>query len=39
LRTTFFNFLSPTVSDIVVLSYNDLVPQAHVEVIDQLKLT
>ncbi|GIV61248.1 MAG: flagellar biosynthesis protein FlhA [Rhodothermaceae bacterium] len=39
LRMTLFNFLSPMVPDIAVLSYNDLVPDAQVEVIDQLKLT
>jgi len=38
LRPTFFSFLSPILSDITVLSYNDLVPDAQVEVIDQLKL-
>ena len=38
LRPTLFNFLSPMLSDIAVLSYNDLVPDASVEVVDQLKL-
>ena len=39
LRPTLFNFLSPMVPDIAVLSYNDLMPDAQVEVVDQLKIT
>ncbi|WP_456427707.1 flagellar biosynthesis protein FlhA [Rhodocaloribacter sp.] len=39
LRPTLFNFLSPMVPDIAVLSYNDLVPEAQVEVVDQLKIS
>jgi flagellar biosynthesis protein FlhA len=38
LRPTLFNFLSPMLSDIAVLSYNDLVPDARIEVVDQVKL-
>src|SRR5690606_1167243 len=38
LRPTLFNFLSPMVSDISVLSYNDLTADAEIEVVDQLKL-
>lgn len=38
LRSTLFNFLAPMLSDIAVLSYNDLSPDAQVEVSDQLKL-
>jgi flagellar biosynthesis protein FlhA len=38
LRSTLYNFLAPSVPDIAVLSYNDLVPDASVEVVDQLKL-
>ncbi|MFQ5571040.1 MAG: flagellar biosynthesis protein FlhA [Rhodothermales bacterium] len=38
LRPTLFNFLSPMLLDIAVLSYNDLLPDASVEVVDQLKL-
>ena len=38
LRPTLFNFLSPMLSDIAVLSYNDLVPDARVEVVDQVKI-
>ena len=38
LRPTLFDFLSPMVSDIAVLSYNDLTPDARVEVIEQIKL-
>ncbi len=38
LRPTLFGFLSPTVTDLAVLSYNDLVPDASIEIIDQLKL-
>ena len=39
LRPTLFNFLSPMVPDLAVLSYNDLVPEAQVEVVDQLKIS
>ena len=38
LRPTLFNFLAPMVSDIAVLSYNDLVPEAQVEVTDQVEI-
>ena len=38
LRPTLFSFLAPMLSDIAVLSYNDLLPDASVEVADQLKL-
>lgn len=38
LRPTVFTFLSPMVSDIAVLSYNDLIPEAEVEVIDQVRI-
>ena len=38
LRPTLFSFLVPMLSDIAVLSYNDLQPDASVEVADQLKL-
>lgn len=38
LRPTLYNFLSPMLSDIAVLSYNDLLPDANVEVIDQVKV-
>ena len=38
LRPTVFNFLAPMLTDIAVLSYNDLRPDAAVEVVDQLKL-
>ncbi|HET6567151.1 MAG TPA: flagellar biosynthesis protein FlhA [Rhodothermales bacterium] len=38
LRPTLYNFFSPMLSDISVLSYNDLVPDASVEVNDQLQL-
>ncbi len=39
LRPTLFSFLAPMLSDIAVLSYNDLQPDASVEVADQLKLS
>jgi flagellar biosynthesis protein FlhA len=39
LRPTLYNFFSPMLSDISVLSYNDLSPDASVEVGDQLHLT
>ena len=38
IRATLYNFFSPMVSDITVLSYNDLVMDVRVEVSDQLKL-
>ena len=38
LRSTLFNFLSPSAPDIAVLSYNDLVPDASVDVSEQLRL-
>ncbi len=38
LRPTLFNFLSPMVTDIAVLSYNDLVPEAEVDVVDQVSI-
>jgi flagellar biosynthesis protein FlhA len=38
LRPTLFGFLSPMVPDIAVLSYNDLTPDASIEVVEQLKL-
>ena len=38
LRPTLFGFLSPMLPDVAVLSYNDLVPEASIEVIDQLRL-
>lgn len=38
LRATMFDFLNPMLSDINVLSYNDLIPEANVEVIDQISL-
>lgn len=38
LRPTVFTFLSPMVPDIAVLSYNDLVPEAEVEVVEQIRI-
>ncbi|MEP0548563.1 MAG: flagellar biosynthesis protein FlhA [Rhodothermales bacterium] len=38
LRAALFGFLSPMLSDITVVSYNDLVPEAAVDVDAQLKL-
>lgn len=38
LRPTVFTFLSPMVPDIAVLSYNDLVPEAEVEVVEQVRI-
>lgn len=38
LRPTLFTFLSPMVSDIAVLSYNDLIPEAEVEVVEQVRI-
>lgn len=39
IRATLFNFFSPVLSDIAVLSYNDLVLDVSVEVTDQLSIT
>ena len=39
IRATLFNFFSPVLSDISVLSYNDLVLDVSVEVSDQLSAT
>lgn len=38
LRPTLYNFLSPMLTDIAVLSYNDLLPDAHVDVVEQVKV-
>jgi flagellar biosynthesis protein FlhA len=38
LRSTLFDFLNPMLSDVNVLSYNDLIPEASVEVVEQLSL-
>ncbi len=38
LRATVYNFLSPTLSDLAVLSYNDLQIDAGIEVVEALKL-
>ena len=38
IRATLFNFFSPVLSDITVLSYNDLVLDVSVEVADQLNI-
>jgi len=38
IRPTLFSFFAPMVPELSVLSYNDLVPEANVEVTDQLKL-
>ncbi len=38
IRATLFNFFSPVLSDISVLSYNDLVLDVSVEVADQLSI-
>jgi flagellar biosynthesis protein FlhA len=38
LRPSMFNFLAPMVSDIAVLSYNDLIPEAEVNVVDQVAI-
>ncbi len=38
IRSTLYSFLSTTLSDVAVLSYNDLIPEASVEVVDQIKL-
>ncbi len=39
LRATLFDFLNPMLSDINVLSYNDLVPEADIEVVGQIQLS
>jgi len=39
LRATLFDFLNPMLSDINVLSYNDLVPEADIEVVGQIQIT
>ncbi|MEZ4702908.1 MAG: flagellar biosynthesis protein FlhA [Rhodothermales bacterium] len=39
LRATLFNFLSPMLTDITVLSYNDLIPNVSVEVLESLKMS
>jgi flagellar biosynthesis protein FlhA len=38
LRSTLYEFLEPMVSDITVLSYNDLTSDAPVDVIDQVSI-
>jgi Flagellar biosynthesis pathway, component FlhA len=38
LRATLYQFLEPMVSDITVLSYNDLTSEAPVDVIDQVSI-
>lgn len=38
LRPTLYRFLSPMLSDISVLSYNDLTQDASIEVVDQIQL-
>jgi flagellar biosynthesis protein FlhA len=38
LRATLFDFLNPMLTDINVLSYNDLVPEADIEVVGQIQL-
>lgn len=38
LRATLYNHLSPSVPDLSVLSYNDLIPEANVEVVEALQL-
>jgi len=38
LRATVYRFLEPMVSDITVLSYNDLTPDAPVDVVDQVSI-
>jgi flagellar biosynthesis protein FlhA len=38
LRPTLFNFFMPIVADLAVLSYNDLIPEAQVDIVDQLRL-
>lgn len=38
LRPVLYSFLTPSVSDLNILSYNDLLPDVRVEVIEQLRL-
>ncbi len=38
LRPSLFSFLSPMISEIAVLSYNDLIPEAEVDVVDQVAI-
>lgn len=38
LRPVLYSFLTPSVPDLNVLSYNDLLPDARVEIIEQLRL-
>ncbi len=38
LRATVYRFLAPMLSDITVLSYNDLTPEAPVDVVDQVSI-
>lgn len=38
LRPVLYNFLAPSIPDLNVLSYNDLLPDTRVEVVDQLRL-
>jgi flagellar biosynthesis protein FlhA len=38
LRATVYQFLDPMVSDITVLSYNDLTPDAPVDIVDQVSI-
>ena len=38
LRATLYRFLAPMLSDITVLSYNDLSPEAPVDIVDQLSI-
>ena len=39
LRPTLFGFLAPALSDVAVLSYNDLIPEASIEIIGQVHLS
>ncbi len=39
LRPTLYAFFSPTLSDIRVLSYNDVTPDVPIEIVDQIALT
>ena len=39
LRTTVYRFLAPMLSDIAVLSYNDLTPEAPVDVVNQVSIS
>jgi flagellar biosynthesis protein FlhA len=38
LRSTVYRFLAPMLSDITVLSYNDLSPEAPVDIVDQVSI-